>query len=159
MPEHDIVELDRVDRLLLEALQQDARLTITELAERVALTQSPCWRRVHRLEQSGLIRGYHARLDPHKLGFGVHGFVQMHLDNHGPQVALAVERALLELPEVVAAHNLSGHYDYQVEVLARDMDEFAQLLRERICVIPGVKEVHSSFVLRELKSGTEISLR
>lgn len=159
MPEHDIVELDRVDRLLLEALQQDARLTVAELAERVALTQSPCWRRIHRLEQAGLISGYHARLDLHKLGFGVHGFVQLHLENHGPQIALAVERELVALPEVIAAHNLSGHYDYQVEVVARDMEEFAQLLRDRICVIPGVKEVHSSFVLRELKSGTSISLR
>ena len=84
MEEHAQEALDRIDRRLLEALQADARLTTAELAQQVALSPSPCWRRVKRLEALGLVRGYHAELDPERLGWGVTAFVQVTLERHEP---------------------------------------------------------------------------
>jgi Lrp/AsnC family leucine-responsive transcriptional regulator len=144
--------LDRIDRQILDALQRDGRLTMGELAERVALSPSPCWRRVQLLERGGFITGYHARLDRRRLGLGVHGFVCVRMENHTPAVADNFERQVVALPEVVACHNLSGVHDYQLELIAADHEAFARLVREKIRSLPGVKDIYTSFTLRELKA-------
>lgn len=146
-------DLDRIDRRILEALQADARLTMAELAEKVALSPSPCWRRVQLLEQRGFILGYHARLDRRALGLGVHGFVSLRMENHTPRTAASFERQVVALPEVVACQNLSGQYDYQLELVAADHEAFAKLVREKIRALPGVKDIYTSFTLREIKGG------
>lgn len=150
--------LDRIDRQILDALQADGRLTMSELAERVSLSPSPCWRRVQLLERSGYITGYHARLDRKRLGLGVHGFVSVRMDNHTPAVADHFERQVVALPEVIACHNLSGVYDYQLELVAADHESFARLVREKVRSLPGVKDIYTSFTLRELKSPGPIPL-
>ncbi len=150
--------LDRIDRQILDALQRDGRLTMGELAERVALSPSPCWRRVQLLERGGFITGYHARLDRRRLGLGVHGFVCVRMENHTPAVADNFERQVVALPEVVACHNLSGVHDYQLELIAADHEAFARLVREKIRSLPGVKDIYTSFTLRELKSAGSIPL-
>ena len=144
--------LDRIDRQILDALQRDGRLTMGELAEQVALSPSPCWRRVQLLERGGFITGYHARLDRRRLGLGVHGFVCVRMENHTPAVADNFERQVVALPEVVACHNLSGVHDYQLELIAADHEAFARLVREKIRSLPGVKDIYTSFTLRELKA-------
>ena len=116
--------LDRTDRALLGALQDNARLTISELADSVALTTSPCWRRVKLLEESGHITGYQAILSPKALGFGVTAFVSIMMDSHTKEIARAFEQRLMEIPEIVACHNISGRYDFLLEVLARDLESF-----------------------------------
>jgi DNA-binding Lrp family transcriptional regulator len=146
-------ELDRIDRQILNALQANGRLTMSELAEMVSLSQSPCWRRVQLLERAGFISGYHARLDRKRLGLGVHGFVCLRMENHTPRVADSFERQVVGLSEVIACQNLSGMYDYQLEVVARDHESFAKLVREKIRSLPGVKDIYTSFTLREIKSG------
>ncbi|MBV5299181.1 MAG: Lrp/AsnC family transcriptional regulator [Rhodoferax sp.] len=150
MPSKDI-SLDAVDRQLLVALQNDGRATVGELAERVSLSQSPCWRRVKNLEEAGLIEGYHARLSRQRLGYGVTGFVQLQMENHTPEAADAFEREVVALPQVLSCHNLSGRYDYQLEVVARDLESFADYLRNRIRALPGVREISTSFSLKEVK--------
>ena len=147
-PQH---ELDAVDRSLLHALQQDGRATVGELAERVALSPSPCWRRVRQLEESGLISGYHAHLDRQRAGWGVLGFVQLGLHNHTAEVTAAFEREVQALPQVLACHNLSGRYDYQLEVVAPSLEVFAEFVRTRIRSLPGVREISTSFSLKEIK--------
>ncbi len=144
-------ELDAVDRNLLNALQQDGRATVGELAERVALSPSPCWRRVRQLEESGLISGYHAHLDRQRAGWGVLGFVQLGLHNHTAEVTAAFEREVQALPQVLACHNLSGRYDYQLEVVAPSLEVFADFLRTSIRSLPGVREISTSFSLKEVK--------
>ena len=144
-------ELDAVDRSLLHALQQDGRATVGELAERVALSPSPCWRRVRQLEESGLISGYHAHLDRQRAGWGVLGFVQLGLHNHTAEVTAAFEREVQALPQVLACHNLSGRYDYQLEVVAPSLEVFAEFVRTRIRSLPGVREISTSFSLKEIK--------
>lgn len=145
--------IDRTDRLLLLALQADARLTTAQLAERVALSPSPCWRRVKALEATGLIRGYHARLDPLRLGWGVTAFVHVMLENHHRDLGDRFEQAVRDLDRVIACHNVTGEYDYLLEVVAHDLREFGDFAREVLRALPGVKEINSSLSLREVKSG------
>jgi len=151
MEEHAQEALDRIDRRLLEALQADARLTTAELAQQVALSPSPCWRRVKRLEALGLVRGYHAELDPERLGWGVTAFVQVTLERHEPALGDRFEQAVRAMPEIVACHNVSGAYDYLLQVLARDLKAFGEFSRTAIRALPGVKEMNSRFSLREVK--------
>lgn len=145
------VPLDAVDRALLNALQQDGRATVGELAERVHLSPSPCWRRVRQLEDNGIISGYHAHLDRHHVGLGVLGFVQIGLHNHTAEITAAFEREVQALPQVLACHNLSGRYDYQLEVVAPDLEFFAEFVRTSIRSLPGVREISTSFSLKEVK--------
>ncbi|SCK30956.1 Lrp/AsnC family transcriptional regulator, leucine-responsive regulatory protein [Variovorax sp. HW608] len=146
-------DLDRTDRLILEALQANARLTMAELAEKVSLSQSPCWRRVQLLERGGFILGYHARLERRQLGLSVHGFVSLRMEDHTPRTAASFERQVVALPEVIACQNLSGQYDYQLELVAADHEAFARLVREKIRSLPGVKDIYTSFTLKEVKTG------
>jgi Lrp/AsnC family transcriptional regulator, leucine-responsive regulatory protein len=143
--------LDAVDKALLMALQADGRATVSELAERVSLSASPCWRRVKNLEDAGVIEGYHARLSRSRVGYGVTGFVQLQMENHTPEAADAFEREVLALAQVLSCHNLSGRYDYQLEVVASDLESFADYLRNRIRALPGVREISTSFSLKEVK--------
>jgi Lrp/AsnC family transcriptional regulator, leucine-responsive regulatory protein len=128
----DYPKLDKTDRELLLALQNDARLTVAQLAEKVALSHSPCWRRIHRLEQEGYISGYHARLERMRLGYGVLGFISIQMENHSIETANGFEQAVLALPEVLSCHNLSGRYDYQIEAIATDLESFSRFVRERL---------------------------
>lgn len=146
-----IPALDAVDRALLEALQKNGRATVGELAEQVSLSPSPCWRRVRQLEDAGLISGYHAHLDRHRVGYGVLGFVQIGLHNHTAEITAAFEREVLALPQVLSCHNLSGRYDYQLELVAPDLGFFAEYVRTRIRSLPGVREISTSFSLKEVK--------
>ena len=148
----DIFQLDAVDRKLLNALQRDGRSTVGELAELVSLSQSPCWRRVKQLEESGLIEGYHARLSRRKLGYGVTGFVQLQMENHTPEASASFERAVVALPQVLSCHNLSGRYDYQLEIVGIDLESFAEFVRTQIRALPGVREISTSFSLKEVKN-------
>lgn len=148
--------IDAVDRQLLVALQRNGRSTVGELAEQVSLSPSPCWRRVKQLEDSGVIAGYHARLDRQRLGYGVLGFVQLAMHDHTPAMTSAFEREVVALPQVLACHNLSGRYDYQVEVVAQDLESFADFVRSRIRGLPGVREISTSFSLKEVKRSIEL---
>lgn len=146
-------ELDRIDRALLTALQGNARLTVAELADLVSLTTSPCWRRVKRLEESGYITGYQAVLSPRAMGFGVTAFVSIMMESHTKQTALAFEQQLMAIPQIVACHNISGRYDFLLEVLAADLESFGEFTREVLQRLPGVKEIYSSFSYKAVKEG------
>ena len=143
---------DPTDRTLLMALQRDARQSMAELAEQVALSQSPCWRRVRQLEESGVIEGYQARLNRKQLGYGVTGFIHLQMANHTAEITAAFEREVVAVPEVLACHNLSGQYDYLIEAVAADLEAFSTLVRSRIRSLPGVKEIATSFSLKEVKA-------
>ncbi|NKZ98980.1 winged helix-turn-helix transcriptional regulator [Rhodococcus hoagii] len=143
--------LDRIDRALLAALQNNARLTVAELADRVSLTTSPCWRRVKLLEENGYITGYQAMLSSKSLGFGVTAFVSIMMDSHTKPMALAFEQRLMEIPEIVACHNISGRYDFLLEIVARDLEAFGEFAREVLQRLPGVKEIYSSFSYKAVK--------
>ncbi|WKB53389.1 Lrp/AsnC family transcriptional regulator [Eleftheria terrae] len=144
--------LDRTDRRLLDEVQRDARLTTAQLADRVSLSTSPCWRRLKRLEEQGVIQGYHARLDAARLGWGVTAFVHIMMESHNAELGSQFEDAVMRIPEVVACHNVSGQYDFLLQVVARDLSSFGEFARSTIRTLPGVKEMNSSFSLKEVKA-------
>ena len=144
-------ELDRTDRQLLAALQGNARLTSGELAQQAHLSQSPCWRRVKRLEDEGVIRGYHAALDRRALGLGVMAFVMVGIDHQTETSSRAFEAAVCAIPEVVMVHGIAGPADFLLVVVARDLDAYSELLQRHLHRLPGVRHVQTHFSLQDFK--------
>ncbi|HZX81049.1 MAG TPA: Lrp/AsnC family transcriptional regulator [Lysobacter sp.] len=146
------IDLDRIDLLLLAALQQDGRLTNAELAERVHLSPSACLRRVQRLERDGVIAGYAAQVDPERLGLGLQAFVRVQLARHDASTVEAFSTFVGQWEEVVACHALTGDMDYLLQVAVRDLEHFSRFLLDRLLNQAGVADVNSSFVLRTVKA-------
>ncbi len=145
--------LDRLDFAILRALQRDARLSLAELSSEVGLTASPCWTRIKRLEQDGVIEGYSARLNAEKIGMKDTVIVQVTLDSHSDEALVRFGQALEEIPEVLEAFLVSGDYDYYLRLAVADTRDYERLLREKLYKIPGIRHSKSSFVLRQLKRG------
>ena len=143
--------LDAADRRILRALQADGRLPVVALAEQVGLSATPCQRRVRRLEEAGVIRGYAAQLDPASVGLPLQAFVQVALQSHAEAVVERFHTALAQRPEVIAAYTMSGDMDYLLHILAPDMESFGDFATRALLRLPGVKETRSSFVLATLK--------
>jgi Lrp/AsnC family leucine-responsive transcriptional regulator len=146
-------KLDRVDLQILHELQANARLSSADLADRVSLSTSPCWRRVKRLEEEGVIRAYQARVDPAKLGYQVTAFVHISLDKKDTRNLQDFERAAQAIPQVLSCHRISGRYDYQLMAVAEDLHAYGEFAETFINGLPSVKEVYTSFVMREVKAG------
>ena len=151
------MQLDRYDRRILQQLQKDGRMNNNELAERIGLSPSPCLRRVRALEESGLISGYHARLDSAKLDLSLMALIHISMDNHTPERLTNFETKIGALPEVLECLLITGQdADYQLKVVIKDMEAFQRLLLDKITSIEGVSGVHSSFVLRRVVNTTEL---
>ena len=150
--------LDKFDLAILGELQQDARLTNAELAQRVGLSAAPCWRRVRALEESGFIRGYRAEIDRHKIGLGVLAFVRLDAERSTGELTQAMERAIAQIPEVVSCHYISGTGTFELQVVARDLESFSQFARAVLLNLPNVKDMHTSFSLGEVKAGGALPL-
>ncbi len=151
------IELDRTDRRILEELQRDGRLTNQELAERVALSPSPCLRRVRRLEERGVIRKYVALLDPDKVGLGLLAYVSVRLQKHVNGGHAPIEefaRDVQQWSEVVACYAMTGDMDYLLRVQVRDLAHFSQFSMDTIMKHPAVVDMRSSFALRKIKEAT-----
>ena len=150
--------LDKFDIAILAEMQANARLTNAELAQRVGLSAAPCWRRVRALEDSGFIKGYHAEIDRHKIGLGVLAFVRLDADRSTGNLTRAMEEAIRQIPEVVSCHYISGTGTFELQVVARDLETFAQFAREVLLNLPNVKDMHTSFSLGEVKAGGALPL-
>ena len=124
--------LDAFDHKILAALQEDGRLSNVDLADKVGLSPSPCLRRVRRLEQEGYIRGYRAVLDRRKVGLGLTVYVDIKVEKHSTENAAMHQRLLEAIPEVVAAHMVSGEADFVAEVVVPDLAAYEELLTERL---------------------------
>ncbi|MGH8219114.1 MAG: Lrp/AsnC family transcriptional regulator [Steroidobacteraceae bacterium] len=140
--------LDRVDRLILEILQRDARITNAALAERVSLSESACLRRMRALEASGLISGYGARIDQVKSGLPVNVFVSITLDRQDQTDLQAFEEAVRRIPEVMECYLMTGDFDYLLRVVVADTADFERVHSKHLTQLPHVARVHSSFALR-----------
>jgi len=151
-------DIDHTDLRLLACLQEAARLSNVELSERVHLSPSQCHRRLRRLEQAGLIRGYAALLDRERLGFGVVAFVNVTLEKQSEHPAQAFNQAVQELPEILECHAVSGEADYLLRVVAADLKAFSDFLMHRLLRLPMVAHVRSSILLDEVKATTALPL-
>ena len=153
------MELDRYDQHILEALQEDGRISNQDLADRICLSPSPCLRRVRTLEDSGIIAGYHALLDAKKLGLTLMALIHISMDRHTPARFANFEKKISEIPNVLECLLITGQdADYQLKVVVRDMDAYQELLLNKITRIEGVTGVHSSFVLRRVVDKVSLPL-
>lgn len=145
------IEIDDIDRRLLTALQENGRLTATELAERIGLTTSPCLRRLRLLEQAGVIRGYAALLDQEKVGLPVSVFVSVKLERQREEALDKFEQAMRRCPEVVECYLMTGPRDYLLRVVAEDLAAYERFLKDTLTRIDGVASIESSFALAQVK--------
>jgi len=142
--------MDITDQRILAELQKDGRLTVTELAERIGLSVSPCHRRVRALEQSGAIRGYRAELDPAALGLKFSALVFITLRDGDRGAVDAFEHAVADVPQVLQAQRLFGDPDYLLHVITRDLAAFRQLYDEHLSALPGVQRLTSTLVMKDV---------
>lgn len=150
--------LDETDLSILRALQADGRLSNAKLAEKLALSETACWRRLKRLEAELFIEGYQANLDRKKLGYGVVAFAQVTLGNHGGETPLVFEQLVASMPEILTCHNVTGDCDYLMQIVAEDLDAYGRFVRDRLRKLPGVNSIRSNLSLRDVKSSSSLPI-
>jgi Lrp/AsnC family leucine-responsive transcriptional regulator len=143
--------MDPIDKKILRTLAGHGRLTNAELAEQVGLSPSPCWTRVKRLEQAGVIRGYAALLDQAALGLPDTVFIEVMMERHDEAQLRRFEEAVAEIPEILECHLVTGEYDYVIKAAVGGTIGYERLLRDRLYRLPGVRHTRTSFALRCLK--------
>jgi DNA-binding Lrp family transcriptional regulator len=142
--------MDKLDRKILAELQMDGHLSLTELAERIGLSVSPCHRRVRTLEQEGIILGYRAHLDPRRLGLDFSALVFVTLKEGDRQAVAAFEAAVTAITQVILAQRLFGEPDYLLQVVSRDLPAFQLLYDEQLSALPGVQRLTSTLVMKSV---------
>lgn len=151
--------IDRIDRHILQVLQKNGRMSNLELAEKTALSPSPCLRRVKRLEDEGVIASYAAHLNPDVLGLKLLAFIHISLDRHTPERFENFENRVSDFEEVLECFLITGQQaDYLLKAIVPDMEHYQQFLLGKLTRIEGVTGVHSSFVLRKVVQTTALPL-
>lgn len=144
-------DVDVYSKKILEALQQDSRLSVQQLSERVGLSPTPCWKRIKDLEARGVISGYTVRLDRKRLGLTLM-VAEVNLNQHTRETVSAFEAAVAASPHILRCYSTTGQADFLLTLLVQDIDQYEQILMGQIFKLPGVAHVRSSVVLREVKS-------
>ncbi len=150
--------LDRIDLGILRELQVDGRVRMTELASRVGLSATPCSERVRNLERLGYILSYNARLNPKLLDLELLVFVEITLIRTSPDVFAEFRAAILDLPDVLECHLVSGNFDYLIKARVADMAAYRQLLGETLLTLPGVSDSRTYVVMEEVKEAQRLSI-
>lgn len=150
--------MDRIDRKILAELQQDGRISLTDLAEKVQLSLSPCHRRLRALEQSGAISNYRAHLDAAILGLDFESLVFVTMSAARIDTLTAFEQAVKEIPNVTQAQRLFGDPDYLLHVVAKDLAAFQKLYDERLATLPGVQRLSSTLVMKNVVDNAPLPL-
>lgn len=143
---------------ILAALQRDARQSNAELAAAIGLSPAPTWRRVRRLEQTGVITGYRVEIDRRKIGLGVMAFVRVDTERDNIETTRVLEDAIRQWPEVMACHYISGAGTFELQVLVTDLDAYSRWTMDTLFKLPHVKGLHTSFSLGEVKAGGALPL-
>ncbi|WP_016698914.1 Lrp/AsnC family transcriptional regulator [Actinoalloteichus spitiensis] len=143
--------MDRTDRAIIDHLRRDGRLANTEIADRVGLTPSPCLRRIRRLEDEGVILGYHARIAPHALDRAFEVLVDLELTDQARATLERFEAALVSFDEVVEARRMFGAPDYHAVVAVADLATYERFLTQRLMAVPGLSKLQSRFPMKTIK--------
>jgi Lrp/AsnC family transcriptional regulator len=152
------MKMQKSDIKILAALQHDADISTSDLAAQVNLSQSPCWRRVNKFEESGLIRRRVALLDRQQLGLEVVVFATVNLNQIGKQNLLAFERTVESYPEVVECYTMAGIWDYMLKIVCRDIRHYEDFVRNTLSASDAIRELHSHIAVTEIKNTTELPL-
>lgn len=151
-----MLDLDETDLRILRAMQGDGNLSVTEIAARAGLSQSPCSRRIARLQEQGVIRGRQTVLDARKLGFDTLIILRIKLQGHERGQLEAFKKAVREIPEIQIALLVLGDFDFYLRVIVRDVEHYQQLLQNRLVTLPGVREMQSSVILEVVKDSSSL---
>ena len=143
--------LDRADVKILNALQENGRMTNQALSEEIGLATSPCWRKMRQLEESGVIEGYSVQLNRKALGLGVLAFIRVRIDSHNELEAEQFAQDVMKLKHVVACYSIAGDADFLLQVVATDLDAYAEFAMTEVRRLQGIKEMQTSMVLKEIK--------
>ena len=152
------LSLDEIDRRILTELQRDGRLSNQDLATRIGISPSPCWRRVRGLEAGGVIKGYAALVDPAALGLNVSVFTQVSLERQEEKALQIFEGAVADWPEIMECYLMTGDADYLLRVVVPDLAAYEQFLMRKLTRIRGIASVKSSFALRSVKYRTDLPI-
>jgi len=153
------MSLDKTDRKILDLIQQDASMSASEIAERVNLSQPPCWRRIKRLEEEGYILKRAGLLNRKKLGLNTVIYTEVQLTANGRQELHAFEEAVRNMPEVTECYVMLGRVDFLLRIVTKDMETYERLYRDQLSQMPGVQEFNSSVAMNEVKHCTELPLQ
>lgn len=148
--------LDLFERKILRILQNDATLSTADIAERVGLSQSPCWRRIQRMREEGIIRAQVALVDRRKVGLATQVFAQVKLSAHGRQHLDEFAEAIRSFPEVLECYVLMGQIDFMLRIVAKDVDAYERFFFDKLSRVPGVGEINSIVALSDIKSTTAL---
>jgi Lrp/AsnC family transcriptional regulator len=154
----EFVELDSIDKKILGILQRDCTRPIKEIAEAVGLSNNPCWRRIRRLEDTGVVSHRAALIDPAKIGLGVTAFVTIRTDSHSTEWLNAFRKAVNNIPEIIACHRMTGDVDYLLRILVHDIEHYDRVYQRLIKSVPGLSDVSSTFSMEKLKQGPTIDI-
>lgn len=143
--------MDRIDLKILDELQRDARLSVVEISRHVGLTKTPCAERIRRLEKSGVIRGYHADLDPEAMDVGHVVMVQVLLTSTTAQDLKRFNEGVQKIPEIESCHMIAGDFDYLLKVRTRDIAAYRQVMGDKISELPCVRQTHTYVVMEVVK--------
>jgi Lrp/AsnC family leucine-responsive transcriptional regulator/Lrp/AsnC family transcriptional regulator len=146
-----MLHLDETDLRILRAMQADGSLSVTEIAARAGLSQSPCSRRIARLQEAGVVRGKQTVLDARMLGFDMLVILRIKLQGHERGLLEAFKKAAREIPEIQIALLVLGDFDFYLRIIVRDIDHYQQLLQGKLVSLPGVREMQSSVILEVVK--------
>lgn len=151
-------DLDRIDRKILRLLQQEGRISMTDLAQRVDLSVTPCAERVKRLERDGVITGYHAHLNPAALAQGLLVFVQIKLAAKSGAIFEEFRREVRKLPNILECHLVSGDFDYLIKARIPEINAYRKLLGDQLLALPGASESRSYIVMEEIKESVALEV-
>lgn len=148
--------MDAMDRKILRVLQGQPDLPMTELAEMVGLSHTPCWRRIKKMEADGVISRRALILDPKKVGFGVNVFAHLHFARQDEETLESFEASVGLYPQIVECFSMSGESDYLLRIVAQSIEDYEQFLKKVVLHLPGVSTVNSSFSLKTVKLTTDL---
>ncbi len=154
-----MIDLDKIDVKLLEILQQDASKSTGEIAEKLNVSQSPCWRRINRLQQAGLIKKTVSLIDREAIGMDLVAFTTINLSQAGRQNMENFEKAVKTLDEVVECYTMTGSWDYMLKVVVKDIRHYEKFVRNQLLAeVPNIGEIHSHMAVTEIKNSTELPI-
>lgn len=152
------IELSNQDIRILQLMQHDASLTTQEIARQINMSQSPCWRRINRLQEAGIINRRAALLNREKLGMEVVVFATINLAAQGRTHLEAFEREVVAFPEVTECYTMAGAWDYMLKIIARDIRHYEMFVRDKLTTLADIRELHSHIAVTEIKNTTELPL-
>ena len=152
------MKLDEIDLVILRILQQNSDMAISDIGEKVGLSHTPCWRRIKKMHEAGIIQGNRGILDPEKLQLDVSIFVFVKLDVHSAEALEAFEKATANVPEIMQCYTMSGEFDYLLRVVVSSVRDYEKAIKGKLLKLPHVGMTNSHFALNEVKNTTQLPL-